>query len=529
MRELNMGGITLTDCLAIFRRWQMGFRASAGAFFVAALIFAAMWSNYRSTAAIQIDQTEVLPELAAQSREVAQKASAAGLIRALQPKALSTEALVDIIKKYNLYASDRQKMSLQAVAEVKMRPNITFKIISLPPVNVTPETKEVIASIALLVSFDYHVPYLSQQVADEIATRFIEQDVKDRSAEMQGVGSSISKQIAAIEESMLAQKRDMDEFQNRNTLLSPETLAKNKNTVTALSEDLQAVEAQSLKNEKNEAVLRERLSVTEPYARNASNGAAAQILSQIEDLRANIAATESTYGADHPAVVVFRSRIQRLESQLAGVKRTNVIVADADNPAYLQIVAQMSGLQAQRQALVDRRKDLQDRIAKLQQVLIQDPAAQQEYEAMLKEYEMAQAHYLELKEKKMSIDMSEQMQKDKGVERLTMIGMAMLPGDTHPKRMALVGMGAAASVAGALLCVVLFQILSQSIIGPRNLRDAVGAVPLACIPRIPSREDAGSSMGFAFLGEVLNPLKPLLQPLLPMIEKVLHKNNSAKS
>ena len=109
--------------------------------------------------------------------------------------------------------------------------------------------------------------------------------------------------------------------------------------------------------------------------------------------------------------------------------------------------------------------------------------------ALTRDYDNAQLRFRELKEKKMAADMTVKMQEDRKGQRLTLIDPPQLPIGTQPLRIMLVLGGLFASFMGGIIAVVIAQILSQSIVGPRHLESIVGVAPLVAIPHIFTKEE----------------------------------------
>jgi uncharacterized protein involved in exopolysaccharide biosynthesis len=210
--------------------------------------------------------------------------------------------------------------------------------------------------------------------------------------------------------------------------------------------------------------------------------------SQIIDTRANLAAAERTNGPTHPDVVALRRLLTSLETQLATQAHDptphDEIKRDADNPAYLMLVSQLHGLDDQYQALLAQKQSLDKQVRDLQKDIAATPGVEQELQKLARDYDNAQLRYRELKEKKLSADMSEQMERGRTGERLEVIEPPELPPDTHPKRSLLIlaaiflsGMSGFGGVAAA-------EAMSQSVHGPRHFANLIGELPLVVIPHI---------------------------------------------
>jgi uncharacterized protein involved in exopolysaccharide biosynthesis len=542
-----MEELTLADYFAILRRWKKLFAFVVAVFFILSFAYAVQWKNYRSAATVQIEQSEISATATAVPGNAQDQIQALAdqRISSLQQKVLSIGSLIEVITKFNLYPALRETTPIAEVA-AKMHKKIKLQLVSSTLANPSAANKQALSAIAFTLSFDYSDPLVTQQVTDELVSRFLDEDLKDRRAEAQQTSAFLGVQIAALEASLSEQEKKIAEFQKEQGVTRPENLAFNQQLVATLTLNMQSLSAQIATNEGTLGTLRGQLASADPYSRVVADGqllttpsvqlkalqsqyatltaqygsqhpdvakvrrqiealrtqvgrgnkTASRLKAQIVDTRTNLDAAEKTYGPDHPDVVGLKNKLQKLEDQLANEKGGNAaqgVVDDADNPAYLQLVAQLSAAQEQHKALTKQREDLQAQIEKYQTALIQNPAAQQALAELSRDYDNSQLRYRELREKKMAADMVEQMQRDRTGERLTLINPPELPLGTQPRRLILLMAGIMLSAMAGFGSVFAAQLVNQSIVGMRHLETVVGVAPLVAIPHIYTRDEKKNS------------------------------------
>ncbi|MDD3370891.1 MAG: hypothetical protein PHE27_03590 [Alphaproteobacteria bacterium] len=538
-----MEELTLGDCIAIFRRWKKIFFLSAALLLALSLVFVSRWSNYRSTATIQIEQPEVTP--AAQRDKTS---SAERRISEIQQKVLSTGTLAEIITKFNLYPASRKSLPIAAIAS-GMRKKIKLDFVAA-------SGKE--GMIAFRVSFDYHEPLRSQQVTDELVSRFLDEDLKARRSEAQQTSAFFGTQIEVLEASLTEQEKKIAEYHEKNGLSRPENFAYNQQIASSLSQNLQGIDNQLTATTGSLSALRAQLVATDPYSRVSVDGqslttpttelkalkshyaamtsqygpehpdvikvrnqiaalqaqvrkrdvkSSASLKAQIDDVRTKLETSQKEYGPEHPDVVALKNKLGTLEGKLSAQAPGtdgDGIIEDADNPAYLQLVAQFHILEEQRKSLTAQRADIQTQLDNYQKVLVQNPQAERELAALTRDYENAQIRYREIKEKKMIADMHTQVEQDRKGERLSLVNPPELPMDTQPRRKLLLLASLVASIFCGLAAVVAAQLLSGAIVGPRMLGHAIGALPLVEIPHIYTKEEIKNSAYFRMKRAGLN-------------------------
>ncbi|MER2520901.1 MAG: hypothetical protein ABTQ34_09505 [Bdellovibrionales bacterium] len=540
-----MEEFTLSDALAILNRWKRIFLITTLLIATITTGFALRWSNYRSTATVQIERPDVASNVTvlqnANPSEISQ-ALADQRISEIQQKVTSTASLIEIITKFNLYADLRNNTPIADIAEA-MRRRIKVDLISTMLANPASASKisaNDLSAIAFNIGFDYSDPLLTQQVVDELTTRFLDEDLKDMRKKSEETAEFLTEQIAQIEQSMAAQEAKIAEHQKTYGANRPEALLFNQQTLANLTMSLNNIDSQITSNEGTQGNLRAQLALVDPYSRLISDGQVLtspgtqlkalqsqyatltaqyapnhpdvvklrnQIASlqeqtglkadkignnlkaQIQDVRTNLEAAKKTYGSNHPDVVSLQNQLHKLEDQatkLAGpaTHSAQSIMKDADNPVYMQIVAQIKASEEQEKALKTQRVGIQEQLASYKTAVLANPEAQKEIATLTRDYENAQLRYRELQAKKASADMQLSMQRDRKGARLTVINPPELPRQTRPARLILLIAGLFMSMLGGLICVTGIHHASQIVLGNRQVNALVGVAPLVTIPRM---------------------------------------------
>ena len=413
------------------------------------------------------------------------------------------------------------------------------------------ESAQQMAAIAFTLSFDYTDPVTAQQVADELVTRFLDEDLKERREQAKSTSEFLAVQIAALETSMGDQEKRIAAFHEAHSESRPEALMFNQQAVESSMLGMQGLDSQMTANEGTQGALRAQLAVVDPYSRVIANGqvlttpaiqlkaleaqystltaqygpdhpdvvkARHQIASlkaqidakggnsgkkndevprlkaQIIDVETNLETSKQTKGADNPDVQALQNQLDSLKKQLAeagnGSAQDN-LKEDADNPAYLELVAQLKSAEEQHKALQEQKQALEKQHEKYQQALAETPTSEKELATLTRDYENAQLRYRDMKEKKMGADMDQQMVQDRMGQRLIVIDPPKLPLRTQPARILLLMAAFLLALAAGIGNVVVAEAMGQSIHGVRHLASLVGEVPLVIIPYIYTPDEKG--------------------------------------
>src|SRR6266404_1476712 len=103
-----MEELSLRDLFEIFNRRKKIFFATTGSLLVLALIIIFNWSNFRSTATVQIEESFVSSNVTNPIGENAQDAIAEladQRISQIEQKVTSVDSLAEVIRKFNLYST----------------------------------------------------------------------------------------------------------------------------------------------------------------------------------------------------------------------------------------------------------------------------------------------------------------------------------------------------------------------------------------------------------------------------------------
>jgi len=542
-----MENYNLYDYISILKRRKVEFLVTVGVLFLAAVLFSAMWSTYRTSATIQIQAPDIPEGVTAPMGASAasfMEALADQRIQQIQQKVTATSTLVEIITKFNLYQAQREVSPITEVVET-MRKKIKLDLVSTElsnPASAARMSAGQLAAIAFTITYKYNDPLITQQVTDELVSRFLDEDLKQRRTKARETASFLATQIETLERSMVEQESKVAEFRRQHAHSRPEALAFNQQMAATTGINLQDIDRQLNALEQSRGALRAQLASVDPYSRviadgqvlttpaiqlkalqsrystllgqyganhpdvvklgrqidslRAETGESADgdtLSAQIADIRANLAAAERTYGADHPDVGSLRSQLRSLERQAASASRVagkhGTVKKDADNPAYLMLVSQLQAADSQYQALSSQREVLRKQRAQYERLVAETPMVEQEYAALARDYDNAQIRYREMKEKKQAADMNEQMEQSRKAERLVVIESAELPTRTNPPRPLLLAAGLVLSVMGGFGAVAAAEMMSRSIHGTYHLASLVGVPPLVAVPFISTQEE----------------------------------------
>ena len=554
------------EYISVLRRKKFIFIGIFSVLFAMSFFFALNWSKYKAYATVEVARPEI--SLEALETEASSAPSAEALadlkISRLKQTVLSNRSLGEIITDLDLYPESRQGTRIAYLAQA-MREKIDISLVSTALANPASAQKASalqLSAIAFVISFEYSDPLKAQKTVNELVTRFLDQDLEERRKTAQATSDFLQGQIDMLEDTLEEQEKKIAEFRAENGGMRADALAFNQQASVTTTSRLLAIESEIVSNLGVIGALRAQLAQTEPYAvvvgedgdtlttpttqlrglqsqyatLSSKYGAehpdvlktlrqiealerqiggtsqTARIRANITDVRTRLQTMEDTYGPDHPDVQSLRSQLDNLNTQLRTAARTttagssNRIQRDADNPAYLNIVAQLDAAQQQQNALIQQRDAIEGKQAGFEKAIEANPEAEQRFAALTRDYDNMMMLYRELTAKKLASDMNKTIEEGHSGHRLAVINPPELPRSTNPSKKLILVAGFIFSLMTALATVLGLQLLSSTVLGPKHLESITGLSPLVRVPTLYSYDNKIQLMKWARKGVYLLPI-----------------------
>ena len=236
----------------------------------------------------------------------------------------------------------------------------------------------------------------------------------------------------------------------------------------------------------------------------------------LEAARGQLAEAQKRYSPDHPDVQRLERQVAQLQAELAKPAResppdqvpTNgtdgatppTPAADAtvaapataapDNPAYIQIAAQIDAVKNDLQAEDAMIARLRAQTVDYQHKLSASPEIEKEYRDLTRDYESARLKYGDIRGKQMEAQVAENLESDRKGERFTLIEPPLPPEDpVSPNRPLVLVMGVLLSIALAVGVAALLEAADGTVRDRKDLLAAFSAPTLTIVPKIMTAAD----------------------------------------
>jgi uncharacterized protein involved in exopolysaccharide biosynthesis len=211
----------------------------------------------------------------------------------------------------------------------------------------------------------------------------------------------------------------------------------------------------------------------------------------LERAQSQLAQARERYGPEHPDRMRLEREVAELQKEVAAKgapparSDAQLPSADADNPAYVQIQAQLAATNNDLQALTEQLAKLRARSAEYQHDITLAPQVEQQYRELTRDYDNTRLKYQELRSKQAEAKTAQNLEADRKGERFTLIDPPLPPEEPVSPNRALILIGGLILSAGlAFGHLWILETTDTSVRGRMDLFKLTGVPPLALVPYI---------------------------------------------
>lgn len=506
---------------------------------LAALIAMTLPSVYRSTAKVLIEEPGV-------PRDIVQSTVsgyADQRIQSISQRVMTTPKLISLLEKYDLYPEARARRPITEVVE-KFRRSAGLDM-EIAPVRDPNSGKPTNATIGFSLYFEHENPRTAQQVANELVSLYLAENLIDRQNKVAETTSFLDEESARLGDRIRDLEGKIAKFKEEHTGQLPEQIEVNLTGLERINRESAEIDRQIQALMGQRTFLETELSSVDRFSTYIHDGAPVQSASeQLKAAVAKYASLKGVYGEAHPDMVKLRREIQTLsaaagdksgladmsrevaskEAELAALKEKysdshpqviraqkeldslrasisdgTILAAGAaaatsapDNPAYLQLRSRIQSVDLELKAARDRKEELAEARKTYEQRVLGTPEVERQYKLLLRDYENDKAKYQELKAKQLEAQLSEALEADRKSERFTLIDPPALPSvPERPNRPLMLSLGLLMSLAGGLGLALVLDLFDNAVYGERQLAYITGEPPLVSVPHISAAQGQG--------------------------------------
>jgi polysaccharide biosynthesis transport protein len=501
------------------------------------LASAFLWPpTYKSTATILIEEQEIPSDLVRSTIT----SYADQRIETIKQQVMSRTTLWKVVEQFNLYQEERKSSPTEEIVKSFIK-DIEVEVISADVVDKRTQhaTK---ATIAFTVAYKNRSPELAQQVANELTSLFLGENLKSRERQAQEATSFLQQEA----ENLARHINEIDEriarFKRRANGALPELTSLNQQLMNQAEREAMDVDQQIRSLEERKTYLEGELATIKPNTPiiSVTGERILDSTERLRALRAEYAAASANLSADHPDILKMKQEIDALQKETGqypdgeeaskrlisaraelatdlerlGSAHPDVLQAQRkiaaleqevfrlhiapskianqrpENPAYINLQAQLNSALASLEALRKTRGEVKRRLNEYATRLERSPGIEPEYLVLIRDRDTSAQKYQEIRSRLLEAKVAEGLEVQRKGERFSLIDPPSLPEKPFkPNRMAIVLLGVILAVGGGLGAGAVAESLDHSIRTPEQLLALTHHFPLAVIPFMPNEED----------------------------------------
>ena len=416
----------------------------------------------------------------------------------------SRNTLTSMINTFGLYKKELKKEPLEDVLNV-MGPAI--KIVPAAAVaNVSGRSMP-----AIQISFTYRDRVLAQKVCQDIVSRFMNENTRDRLDNLQATDQFLNDEYSRAKRELDAVEQKLSDFRVRNAGRLPEEMSSNLSQMNALDSRLGTLNEQASRNEQQRMMLESEIRIAKtrlesikdsPAQTQARNDRALELDHQIETLETNVATMRDRYTDSFPDLQQARAQLAVLKKQRDDLAHQDKTAAKVDAPGssspnnrerldslsgieQLKTMLDANGMEARQ---IAKQIDAVNGSIRSYQNRVEDlPVGEKEYAELMRDRETARAKYQEMEIKRQRSEISMDMENRKQGESLEVIDQANFPSSpTAPNRKLIIPSGAFVGLLVGLVLIAVREVKDTSL---KNLKDARLYTQLTILGSIPLLEN----------------------------------------
>ena len=430
----------------------------------------------------------------------------------LSQQILSSTRLQKIIDALNLYPEERKTMAREDVT-MKMRSDINVNLVS--DYGGSQQDLQ-----AFRITYSGKDPRLVAQVTNQIASLFIEENLKVREQQASGTTEFLGNQLQETRKTLETQEAKLRDFKLKHIGEMPEQQAADLQILGQVQSQLQLESETLSRAEQQRTYLQSMMAQGAPVvelddpeqkaappakepgkapvnAVESNKARLAALLARgytdrhpdVQRLKKQIEQDEARPVADAPAKTVASE--QRAAEDTGGVARTVKVRQSAPVPYVNPVLqSQLQGVEAEIAKHKQEVERLRGLVASYHSKLEAIPIREQEVTQLVRDYEISKAHYSQLLDKQLSAETATQLELRQKGEKFSVLDTAQAAErPSRPNRFLLNSVGCVCGLALGLLLALITEMLGVSITAPEQISEGCGIPVLEVIPNILTRAD----------------------------------------
>jgi uncharacterized protein involved in exopolysaccharide biosynthesis len=432
--------------------------------------------------ALLVVESEQIPDaMAASTVEV----QATEQLQIIQQRILTRDTLVEMANRLQIYGSDIRGNGAPLDADAIVE-DLRERIIIVTTGGTQPRGP--VQATLVNVSFDAPTASLAANVANEVVTLILREDVEMRTGAARDTLAFFKQEVERLDTELSERGAAILTFKEANQSALPDSIEFRRGQQAAAQERL--LELQRAEDEIRDR--RERL----VRVHEATGGTAdttplqQQTLEerQLNDLRTQLAALLVVLAPENPRVKLLENQISALETVVAQQGAAGGV--DEEGRELTAFEVQLADVDGQLAYLEQQRSQILAELQALQLTIDATPGNAIALDALQRDYDNARVQYDQAVANQARAETGDTIEALSKGQRISVIEQAVAPREPdRPNRPLIAGAGVGGGIGLGLALVALLEFFNRGIRRPQDLTAALGITPFATLPYLETKSE----------------------------------------
>lgn len=433
--------------------------------------------TYRSEATILIESPKIPQDLIRSTINNATNEQ----IEYISQRVLTSTRVLEVLRKFQLYDRNSGLSTSEAVNKFRKEVEVRQVLANIG--------RRQTATISFSIAFTADEPKTAQNVANELVTMFLTENVKSRSESAEQTTDFLSEEGEKIRATITNLEQSIAQFKQANSDKMPDVVDMNLKLMQRYESDYQN---STLELEEASALLKVLERQKSQYKTTSSGGT--ESLIEIKKLYNEFLVRNTE---NHPDATRMRRQIATMEQRMIENTRENSPGADSSqnleetyttsellkDPGFATLIAEIGALQRKVRYFANSKRQLSKQLQELEARILEAPVVEQGYLDLQRDLDNLETKYQEIRNKELEAQISQNLEEDQKGERFRLLEGAGLPNAPEsPDRLLILAGGLVFALGSGLFLVIVAEALSPGIRSTATFATELGSTPLITIP-----------------------------------------------
>ncbi len=479
-------GLTPEVVLGILRRrWSLGIAAASVALTIVLSVMLSLPHLYTARATILVEGQQI-------PQDYVRTTVTMGLerrLRILSQEILSREKLSELVDKFDLYNALRAEGASKDTVAAAMRRDIGLQIKGRSSTSGSGGNDS--AVVVFEVNFTNPDPQKAMDITNTLAALYMEGNLKVRAQQSRDTSEFLRSELEQVKARLEKQEQQVVEYKKLHMGELPEQMEANLATLTVLQKQMEVISDNLANRRTRRDTLQQKEELETVHAASGTASPPLSVEARLEILKNQLAELRSRFFDTHPDIIRLKQQIVMLEEEKKN-KKENPQAAQATSFLSLHgspIQLEQNAVEAEIKNLTAGLERVQQEIALYKQRIENTPKRDQELTSLSRDYQASRELYTSMLKRLDESKLANSLEQSQKAERFRLLEPAIYPQEAAEPRVRLLLIGCAASLALAVVAMVLREMMDTSIHHLADLTMLTKAPILGTVSQLISEED----------------------------------------